>query len=338
MQLTAIDLIETIPEGLLSIEPEEITQLLHKPTLVHIEGNNKDAIFISTLLHGNETTSFYAMQQLLDNYAQKPLPRSIYWFIRNIDATAKNMRRLPHQPDYNRIWPGTDLPESDETHMALELFNFMKTKSIFASIDIHNNTGLNPLYGCINSITTETMFLASLFSEDVIYFIRPKGVQSIAFTTLTPSITIECGLSGKINAPVVTRYIETCLSQSTLTQTVAINTLNVYHTIATVKIPNHISFSFDQQTSDIQFRKQIQQLNFKPLSAGSVIADLTHFDSIPIIAIDEQGTDKTSDYFSFADGKITTKKAIVPAMITLDAKVIRQDCFCYFMEPYKVAL
>ena len=332
------DLIESVPESLLSIAPEDIKQLFQKPTLIHIDGTNKDAIFISTLLHGNETTGFYAMQKLLSGYAGAPLPRSIYWFIGNIDATEKNMRRLPHQPDYNRIWPGTDLPESNETHMALELFNFMKTKSIFASIDIHNNTGLNPLYGCVNSITPETLLLASLFSNDVIYFIRPKGVQSIAFTTLAPAITIECGLSGKENAPTVARYVQDCLSLNTLAQTIEVNTLNVYHTIATVKIPNHISFSFDQKASDIQFRKQIQLLNFKPLSAGSVLADLTHFDSIPIIAIDEQGTDRTSDYFAFTDGQITLKKAIVPAMITLDANVIRQDCFCYFMEPYKVAI
>ena len=66
-----------------------------------------------------------------------------------------------------------------EQAMAGEILSLMAARGVFASIDIHNNTGLNPHYGCINKLDHAFMHLAAMFSRITVYFIRPTGVQSL---------------------------------------------------------------------------------------------------------------------------------------------------------------
>jgi hypothetical protein len=63
----------------------------------------------------------------------------------------------------------------------------------FASIDVHNNTGHNPHYACVNSLEEGHLHLARLFSRTVLYFEQPVGVQSAALAKICPAATVECG-------------------------------------------------------------------------------------------------------------------------------------------------
>jgi hypothetical protein len=40
----------------------------------------------------------------------------------------------------------------------------------------------------------------------------------------------------------------------------------------------------------------------------------------------------TAEFFTTADGLLRLRRAAMPAMLTLDARVVRQDCLCYLME------
>jgi hypothetical protein len=74
--------------------------------------------------------------------------------------------------------------------MAQTIVDIMIEKQLFASIDIHNNTGLNPHYSCINKLAPQFFQLATLFGRFVVYFTRPKGVQasvSLSFVPLSRS-------------------------------------------------------------------------------------------------------------------------------------------------------
>ena len=73
-------------------------------------------------------------------------------FFGNVSAAKTGVRRLVGQADYNRIWPGTQLSACPETRMASDIVGVMTQKPLFASVDIHNNTGLNPHYSCINKL------------------------------------------------------------------------------------------------------------------------------------------------------------------------------------------
>ena len=75
--------LDHFPDQLLNIRSEEIHEVLEGPTLIHLPGKEKKPLFCVTLLHGNETTGFYAIQKLLKQYKNQYLPRALSIFIGN---------------------------------------------------------------------------------------------------------------------------------------------------------------------------------------------------------------------------------------------------------------
>jgi hypothetical protein len=53
---------------------------------------------------------------------------------------------------------------------------------------------------------------------------------------------------------------------------------------------------------------------------------------MPLIAQDEYGNDVTADFFTIQNGDLQINRHTMPSMLTLDERVIRQDCLCYLME------
>ena len=54
-----------IPEGLLRCEARQLHEFLGGPTLIHIEGALEPVIFVSVLLHGNETSGWDGVRRYL---------------------------------------------------------------------------------------------------------------------------------------------------------------------------------------------------------------------------------------------------------------------------------
>ena len=189
-----------VPEGFCFAKAVDLEALLGGPSLIEIKGRREPPLFVSILLHGNETTGLDAIQLILNKYRQRELPRGILLFVGNVAAARLGVRKLPGHPDMNRIWPGTELPDSAEQHLAAEVVARARAHGCFATIDIHNNTGLNPHYGCVNKLDSPYLQLASLFSRTVVYFTRPHGVLSLAMAQLCPATTIECGQAGSTGA------------------------------------------------------------------------------------------------------------------------------------------
>ena len=197
-----LTIINGLPEGLLDLESRQLANVLKGPTLLHLEGRRDETLFVSVLLHGNEPTGWEAIRRLLKEYdaggGDKPLPRNLSLFIGNVQAAQSGLRRLDGQPDYNRVWPGGEQTDTPEGAMIQLVVDTMTQRNLFASIDIHNNTGINPHYGCINVVDNRFLRLALLFSRLVIYFIRPAGVQSLAMARHCPAVTIEAGKVGAV--------------------------------------------------------------------------------------------------------------------------------------------
>ncbi len=320
-----------LPEGLLDAEATALLDLLGAPTLIHLEGKNKKPLFISTLLHGNETTGFYAVQQLLKEYQDLPLPRSISIFIGNVEAAAQEQRRLDLQLDYNRIWPGTHYSDSAETDMMETICNIMRKRKPFASIDIHNNTGYNPHYACVNILNPHCLQLAGIFGSRVVYFTSPKGVQSSAFSDFCPAIVLECGQSGDSDGVTHSlNLLRNVLSLETIPEGNPEH-INLHHTIARVTIPDRFTLGTDINT-DIHLDADLETRNFRQLSAGSVFANIKPDSQAHLVANNESNEDVTGEFFNMQDNVITLKKDITIAMYTTNERAIRQDCLCYLME------
>ena len=321
-----------LPEQLLDTRVEDLIDILGRPTLLHLPGARQQPLFISTLLHGNETTGFYALQTILKRYQQQGLPRALSIFIGNVEAAAQQQRRLDNQPDYNRIWPGTSHRQCTETDIMATVTNIMRERKPFASIDIHNNTGRNPHYACVNILSAHSLQLAALFADITVYFTSPKGVQSSAFSDFCPAVVLECGQSSD-NASVAhaTQYLETVLQLENLSADKPEN-LCLYHTVARVTVPEHVSIS-THGDADIVLTTGLEDKNFTELPAGYEFAQRNTQDNQACMQVrNESNEDVTTEFIDCVDGKLLLKKAITLSMYTTDEKAIRQDCLCYFME------
>ncbi|MCI0505290.1 MAG: M14 family metallopeptidase [Gammaproteobacteria bacterium] len=330
-----LNVISHIPNGLLTTPPTELFRLLDQPTLIHLTGQREPPLFVSVLLHGNETSGYYAVQELLKKYQHAVLPRSLSIFIGNIAAAKFGKRRLDNQMDYNRIWPNSGYqPDAAEARLMQQVLDEMRRRGVFVSIDIHNNTGLNPHYACVNRMDNAFYQLAILFSRTVIYFIRPEGVQSRAFAEICPAVTVECGKTEhRLGITHALEYIESCLGLSELPdRPVLKQDMDLFHTVATVKVPPGVNFSFTESTADICFRSDLENLNFCELPAGTGIAGIRRPDIKPLIVTDEDGNEVYERFFHINQHRLVTRCDIMPSMLTIESDIIRKDCLCYLME------
>ena len=331
-----LDIFDHIPDGLLDLDSTQLWQLLKRPALIHLEGDRQPALFVSILLHGNETTSWLAMRELFRKYQNQKLPRSLSLFIGNIEAARYRQRHLADQPDYNRIWIIGDIAQPmPEQIMAQKVITEMRSRGVFASIDIHNNTGRNPHYGCITRLDKHSLHLARLFDKTVVYYTSPKTVQSYAFGEFCPAIVLECGQPDKLDGTAhALEYVETCLNLDSFDNLpdAAIADINLFHTVAIVKVPAQLNFSFTSQPDDdITFPSEMDCLNFCELAIGAKFGK-AKTEKAFLLAVSEDGEEKGDRYFQIEDGEIILKKAVMPSMLSLNRDIVRQDCLCYLME------
>ncbi|WP_031432769.1 M14 family metallopeptidase [Methylomarinum vadi] len=326
--------LDYLPEGILTASAKSLWKIVPEPTLIHLQGQQRDPLFISVLLHGNEPTGLLALQELLKKYKDSPLPRSLSIFLGNTQAAKHGLRRLQRQPDFNRVWPGTEMEECEETRVMREIVDVMKHRRVFASVDVHNNTGLNPHYACINKLDNRYLQLASLFGHLIVYFTRPKGVQSMAFAELCPAVTLECGRPGQQHGiEHAFDFLNTCLHlQEISDHPIAERNIDLFHTVAQVKTREEIEFSFEQQDCDLLLDKDLEKMNFTELAPGTLFGTVNHNGQMPVIAQDEQGNIVTEHFFEINNNELLMKRRTMPSMLTLDERVIRQDCLCYLME------
>ena len=335
--LSPLRVLDSVPAELLTIEPTQVGQVLPGPTLIHLAGRRPQPLFVSVFLHGNETTGFLALQNVLRRYTDRQLPRALSLFFGNIEAAGQQRRRLDHQPDYNRIWPGTELPACKETALAQHVVEDMAQRRLFASIDIHNNTGLNPHYSCVTNLKAQTLQLAALFGRLCIYSVRPKGIQTGAFAPYCPSITLECGKPGlSFGSEHAAEFVDACLHIAEIPDhPVPRHDLELYRSVGQILIKPEIDFGMGREAAELNLRHNLDHLNFKALSAACCWGEFTGSE-LPLIVLNAEGEDVADHFFQIEGGRLLLRREAMPSMLTVDERVIRQDCLGYLMEPLSV--
>jgi hypothetical protein len=222
--------------------------------------------------------------------------------------------------------------------MMAEIVAEMRRRRVFASIDIHNTTGLNPSYACVNALDHRVLHLARLFSRTVVYFRRPLGVQSAAFAKLCPAITIECGKPGSAgNEAHAAELLDAALSLDHFPDhPLSRRDLDLYHTVGVVKVPRAASFTFDTGEADIRFVSELELMNFRDVPAGTVLAELATPSVPPLDVWGEDDRQLAELFLERRGAQLRLKRDVTPSMLTLDEQAIRQDCLCYFMERLEV--
>lgn len=327
-----------VPLGLLETSATELHTVFPKPTIIHLEGCQPEPLFVSVLLHGNETTGLSAVQTLLQDQAGKPWPRAVSFFFGNVRAAQEGVRRLDGQPDFNRIWPGTDLDECKETRWAQFVVAEMSSRGVFASIDVHNNTGRNPHYACVERLDGESLNLGVMFDRLVIYSPHPKGSQTGAFANICPSVMLECGLPGEASGVEhAVEFIQKCLRLDEIPrQPPPTQGIDLFHTVAQVTVRDEVNFSFSNSAADLLLRDELDLLNFTELPLGTLLGRVNRKylqTNFPLLALTENGQDIATTFFRIDNNSLLVlAKPAMPCMLPTNERIVRQDCLCYLME------
>ena len=327
--------LDHLPEGVLERPASALYQFFDGPALIHLEGREKRPLVVSVIQHGNEVTGWEAVRRLLKTqYGSAELPRSLLILIGNPRAAKQRLRRLDDQPDFNRCWPGGNEPDSRYTRLFHQIHQRMRELDPLAVIDIHNNTGLNPHYAAVNLIRSDYLRLASLFSSKVVYFTMPAGTLSLSMSDYCPALTLECGQAGEIHGTDHTQaFLETCMNLETISKKpLDSEAVHLFHMVATVKVHSDVLFGFGRVPAELALREDLDKFNFCELPVGTSFGDLNNPTQQPIFAHNPDGVDVTDKYFFFGRGQVETAREIMPSMLTLDRRVIQQDCLCYLMD------
>ena len=329
-----LDCFDHFPDPLLNAPASELWRYLRGPTLFSIPGRQAEPIFVSVLLHGNEDTGWQAIQALLRERRGAMHHRPLTLFVGNIEAARARVRTLPGQEDFNRAWPGTERPDTPVAHLMRDVVDIVRSQKPFASIDVHNNSGHNPHYACVNSLAEPHLHLARLFSRTVVYFKLPTGVQSAALAEICPAVTVECGRAG--DAASAAHAVE-LISAALTTQhfpdhAVPEHDIDLLRTFAIITIPRDASFSYDGTEADFRLRGDLDRLNFSELEPGATLGMLGNGrrGRLNIRFVDSGATD--ADYFDYTGGEIRLSQRAIPAMLTLDPNAVRLDCLGYLMH------
>lgn len=331
-----LQIFTTLPAGFVNCPANKLHALLGGPAVLHLKGRERSALVVSVLLHGNETSGLTAVQELLRS--TDDLPRDLIVFVGNTAAAAVGERRLDGQPDYNRIWSEGNSPEH---RMAQQVLDYLASCNPVAAVDIHNNTGKNPLYACINHVDRRFIRLARQFSDTIVFFSEPHEVFGNNVARYCPSVTLECGMPGNpdgiAQALAILRF---ALEDIENTSAQPDQDCTVFHTVARITVPDHsvIIFSPRPSSADLTLRDDLDSWNFRWMPPDTHFAYCQGAEAERWLRVtNDAGHDITDHYFYQEENRLLTRRAFLPSMLTKDERVIVQDCVGYIMEPYPLS-
>ncbi len=338
----AIQELHHLPQGLTTATARDLHRMLGGPALLHLPGADPEPLFVSVLLHGDEDVGLLAIQSVLRAFEGRPLPRALCVFFGNVEAARHGLRYLDGQPDFNRVWAlaGSDGPAPTEHHaMAREVYRRVAALKPFAVIDLHNNTGRNPLYSCLNSqgprgADPRARKLAALFSDIALATRTIEGTLCAAFGALCPAVSYECGEIGnplgvQRAAGLVERVLG--LDRRTLDE-VDDSRLQTYETYATLKVAESASIGLDGAPGDLQIDSDIDLLNFRPLPAGFSLARVRPGLAAPALRVLDEDDREMNDVLYVDDTHLRLRAEVIPAMLTPRETAIRKTCLGYLMR------
>ncbi len=322
--LSELGLESSVADTFFSLKAEDIHYHYNKPTLIHLNKELGRPLFISCLIHGNENAGLYAVQKVLKKYAGL---HSFIIFIGNPLAASKKQRHLDSQPDFNRIWS----PENfDKYPMTKKVYDYVKECQPIAVIDIHNTTGKNPHFSCINYKNTKTYKFASLFGGPILFFKKPSTVLANILGEFCPSITVECGLPDtEAGVARAFKFIDTILKNKKSFLDINQQPNSIYKTIAKIKPTALFDIGLNEQPLSLDF--DLEDFNFKEVPIGTIWAEQKSENQM-LKVTNNSSEDLYSEYFEIRGSQLVVKKAFIPAMVSLKKTIIQQDCLCYIIK------
>ena len=315
------DVQDSFDEQLLNVEAHELHRFLSGSTVFDLRQEGVKPFFVSTLLHGNETSGWDAVRRFIADHSDA----SFVLFIGNVHAAAQNMRHLPHEVDFNRIWQ----QQPWQTYLS----DLLQTYKPWCGIDIHNNSGPNPHYSVVTDVRRKTLALATLFSNKVIFTDHTLDILAHGVSSHCPALTIE---TGTVDDPASERRAYAFLER--------LNTIGrvpdalqcepeTYATVGIVKVA-HQNGGIDNFPV---FEPSLKHKSFKTLPAGSPFINCLPTDWQVNVLDPAHDRDLTLDFLEFRDRGAILKRDVVMSMFTHKPLLAIQDCVCYFLKATSLA-
>lgn len=323
------------PEAQRSLE--EFLDWLGQPTIFHLPGADRSRCrVVSGGLHGNEPSGFYAIHRLLQD--PPDLAVDTILVLGNVPAALHELlfthRFVPGQPDMNRVW---GQPDKGPLHtIAARISDYLGTQPCEAFVDLHNNTGHNPIYGVLVGLDHRRLALGRCWTHRFVFYEGEKlGTFLETCESRAPGVVIECGKAGDPLADAralagARRFV----SAQDPFQAEQSNTEEpiFYRSIARIHVPPDVQVAFDERrtVADLTISPEIDRLNFQVMEAGSRLAFCNNGGRLQVVG--NTGQDVTAEWLETRDGAITLRKSIIPVMMTTDGVSAKQDCLLYAAE------
>jgi len=308
------------------------------PACIDIAGIDPTrARVVTTLLHGNEPSGLEAMLRYL---AARPRPATNVRLLIASVATALvppvfSNRHLPDRRDLNRCFGEGDLraPGDRDARLARALYDAIVEVGPEAVVDLHNNTGHNPAYGVAVRCGAEEQALVGLFADRVLHAPLALGTVVEALVDGVPAVTIECGRSGD---PVATDAAHAglvrFLDHAAPTKAAPPVPLRVLVAPTRVCIDAAVELAFGDAPVPgpiLTVSADVDRHNFERLPEGSLLGWVGEGVAWPFEAWAPDGREISRDLFAIREGRLVTRRAFTPIMMTTRPDIAKSDCLFY---------
>lgn len=332
-----IDGHEAVTEMVQGSDTDVLTRLHGKPALLFLDGQVEGPHrMISVLLHGNEDSGF---RGLLAWLRTQPQPHNPLWmFIGNTRAASQEGwfadRYLPDQEDFNRVW-GIHPVSTRMRRCAADVLEIVTAQPLEAAIDIHNNTGDNPLYAIVPQATDESFALAGAVADTGLLWGTQEHTLMQALEPHCPAIAVECGRAGVPEHAVLARHvIERFVAMPHLE--LGKRPPRVFAVGYRVEVRPEVAFDFAESLDDeldFAIKPGLDRANFGMLLAGTPIGQILPGSDLPVVVTDLHGEDATERFFTVdEEGWVLTREDVTPAMMTRTRLQTRRDCLFYVVR------
>jgi len=324
-----LDRYDRLPAALARTAARDARSVFPESALIALPGRRKQPLLVSVIVHGDETVGWEALKRLQVWLGNHPAPRALLIFIANVRAAEAGARMVPGRPDYNRIWKGGPEPEHA---LAVQVIEAARAARPFAAIDLHNNTGANPLYALVHAERPEDLQLASLFSPRALFTHSPPGTFGEAMADICPSITAECGQPGvDANEQAAFELILDALHLDHWRGAADLD-MSLLSVAGRIEIAEQAGIAFAPDApGDLELPAALEKWNFFERPEGSTFARVRGGGD-PIRVLDQQGRDVTQACFRREGDRLRLTRAFTPVMLTTNETAIRADCLGYLTE------
>lgn len=327
---------EEPPPEARELELPAFLEWLGGPAIFHLRGaTSARCRLLSGGLHGNEPSGFYTVHQLLRD--PPPLPCDAVLLLGNVAAALFGRgfahRLLPGEEDMNRVW--SRLSGSPQRELAGRIVGHLREQPLEAIVDLHNNTGFNPIYAVVIDRDVRRRQLGRIWTR---LFVNYEGIRLGTFLEAfqeVPGVVIECGQAGDPASD--RRGLEGArsylMAEDPLTLEAVPGEDRMYRSLARVTIPADVAVDFAEFPTggaDLTISPSIDRFNFEVLPQGTRLAHRGPRGRL--LVSEDDGTVLTERFLEHRDDSIVTRCPIIPVMMTTNGAVAKSDCLLYVAE------